>query len=81
MNAESTARFRGALESFISGVDRTRAAADEIATIVVEDFYDDDRFQDLLEASDLYSPEGSSGYFGEADLVSHCRIALARLVP
>lgn len=78
MNTESVTRFRSALGRFISGADRTRSAADEICKIIAEDFYDDDRFQDLLEATDLYSPEGTSGYFGEGDLVSRCKVALGR---
>ena len=68
-----------ALEIFVSGEDRSYEHANRIAGIIVENFYEDERFDDLMELLATYRPEGGEYLFNEQQALKKCESVLRKL--
>ena len=74
-------RVLSLLNRFISGDDRSPRYADEVCGFLIQHYYDDDRFLDLIHALDLYDPSGANKEFGYTleMVLRECRQVIARL--
>ena len=62
-------KLRNMLEVFVSGNDRSAAFSSKIEGFLIEHFYEDEDFQDLLLALASYSPCGGDFLYDEAALL------------
>ncbi|MBI3560327.1 MAG: hypothetical protein HY080_01225 [Gammaproteobacteria bacterium] len=75
----STNQLIQALEIFVSGQDRSYEHANRIVGIIVENFYEDERFGDLMELLATYRPEGGEYLFNEEQALKKCESVLLKL--
>jgi hypothetical protein len=74
-----TERLIDALAVFVDGEDRSFEHADRILGILVEYFYEDERFDDLMEMLARYEPEGGEYLYNEPQALKKCRSVLKKL--
>lgn len=53
--------------------------ASKMAGIIVENFYEDERFDDLMELLATYRPEGGEYLFNEQQALKKCESVLRKL--
>lgn len=68
-----------ALEVFVSGKDRSCEHANLIVGIIVENFYEDERLEDLMELLATYRPEGGEYLYSEQQAFKKCEKVLQKL--
>jgi hypothetical protein len=72
-------RLRDMLVQFVGSSHRSRAAADAIAGFLIEHFYEDEDFAELLVALSSYRPEGGEFLHNEDSILGYCTEGIATL--
>ena len=74
--AELLQQLRQMLKAFVGGTDPSIRAANEIEGFLLENFPDDDGFEDLLIALACYRPGGGDNLYDENSIRQVCNDAL-----
>lgn len=68
-----------ALEVFVSGKDRSFEHANLLNGLIIENFYEDERFEELMEVLATYRPEGGEYLYDEKQALTYCKSVLEKL--
>jgi len=72
-------RLKKSLDDLICHYDQIANRAAALEGVLVEDFYEDDRFDDLLEALARFKPSGGEYLYSETDLLKLAKNAARKL--
>lgn len=76
VSQDALSRLEKMLVSFVNGVDRSLPFANKIEGVLIQDFPEDDEFEELLVALASYRPGGGDYLYDETGLSKVCSEAL-----
>jgi len=72
-------KLLSAIELFVNGHNRSQDHAEYIVGIIVENFYEDERFEELMELLATYRPEGGDYLYNEEQALKKCEATLTKI--
>lgn len=72
-------RLRQVLEALVCHHDSIAKKVDRLEGVLIEDFYDDERFNDLLEAASRFRPGGGEFLYSDEEVFKLAWNAIEKL--
>lgn len=72
-------RLRQDLEALVRHHDSIAEKVDRLEGVLIEEFYEDERFNDLLEAASRFRPSGGEFLYSDEDILKLARSAIEKL--